>query len=98
MTDRSMEPIPVPDVGAIENQLAEFWREAAADDQAVLRARTLNVVVACEDPSALNDVSRTVARLSEDLPGRALVVTTAPTPEGGEGVRSRLAMSSPAAR
>jgi len=79
-----MEPIPVPDVGAIENQLAEFWREAATDDQAVLRARMLNVVVACEDPSAVNDVSRTVARLSENLPGRALVVTVAPAAAGGE--------------
>jgi glucose-6-phosphate dehydrogenase assembly protein OpcA len=79
-----MEPMAVPDVGAIENQLAEFWREAAADDQAVLRARMLNVVVACEDPSAVNDVSQTVARLSEDLPGRALVVTTTPAVEGGE--------------
>ena len=84
MSDRSMGQIRVPDIGAIEKELAEFWREASSDEQAVLRATMLNLVVACEDSVSLADASKTIAQLSAHLPGRALLIATEPAANGGD--------------
>jgi glucose-6-phosphate dehydrogenase assembly protein OpcA len=71
-------------VADLEQQLSQFWREASTDDRAVMRACTHNLIVACEDDAAVVDATRTVALLSEEFPGRVLlVVTTAEETEGG---------------
>ena len=75
------EQIRLPDVADIEKQLTRFWREASTDDRAVVRACTHNLIVACEDDDDLADATNSIARLTEQHPGRALVVSTV-DPEG----------------
>ncbi|MDX1388550.1 MAG: glucose-6-phosphate dehydrogenase assembly protein OpcA [Acidobacteriota bacterium] len=84
MSDRSMGRVQVPDIGAIEKELAEFWRGAFSDEQPVLRASMVNLVVACEDSASVAEASTTIARLSEHLPGRAIVISAEPA-GGDEG-------------
>jgi len=71
------------DVADLERQLAQFWREASTDSQAVMRACTHNLIVACQDDDGVADATRTVARLSEQFPGRMLVVSVAEEAQGG---------------
>jgi hypothetical protein len=62
----------------VEKQLAEFWRTASTDEQAVMRACSMNLVVVCGD--AEGEPARTtelIARIAETAPGRALVVSPA---------------------
>lgn len=77
------EQIRLPDVADIDKQLTRFWREASTDDRAVVRACTHNLIVVCEDDDDLADATHSIALLSEQHPGRALVVSTVdPEPEG----------------
>ncbi len=64
----------VRDAGHVEQELAGLWRAMSSADHAVMRACMLNLVIYCEDGADLAAVSRDVARLSEQVPGRALVV------------------------
>jgi glucose-6-phosphate dehydrogenase assembly protein OpcA len=75
-----MEPLgsPVPvDVESVERQLREMWRAASSEEHPVVRASMLNLVVACDTAEDARDATRTVALLSENHPGRALVVSGA---------------------
>jgi len=60
------------EVGEIERQVAELWRQAGSKDDAVMRACTLNLVVPCEAGDV--SVPGAVAALSEHRPCRAIVV------------------------
>ncbi len=83
-----MDPLAntrVPDPGLVESQLAELWRLASTDEQAVIRACKMNLVVVCGDgDSEVYDATRLVARISESEPGRALVI--APKESTGAGL------------
>ena len=65
----------VPDVGQVEQQLAELWRAASSEGEAVVRACTLNLVIACAGNRDLTEVTGVVAGLTELRPGRALVMS-----------------------
>ncbi len=82
-----MDPLAntrVPDPGLVESQLAELWRLASTDDQAVIRACKMNLVVVCGDgDDDVHDATRLVARISETEPGRALVIAPKESAEGG---------------
>lgn len=62
------------DVNEVEGQLAELWRETSSEDEAVVRACSLNLVVACDDERDVERATRLVAGVSETAPGRALVI------------------------
>ena len=70
-------------VADLEQQLSQFWRQASTDDQAVMRACTHNLIVACEDVSGVADATHSVALLSEEFPGRVLMVVTTAGETGG---------------
>jgi glucose-6-phosphate dehydrogenase assembly protein OpcA len=78
-----MEPLgrrSVPSPADVERQLAEFWRGASTDEQVVMRACSMNLVVVCDDdPDDLRRATGLIARIAENVPGRALVVA----PPGG---------------
>lgn len=66
---------PVPSPADVEKQLAEFWREASTDEQAVMRACAMNLVVICADePDDLRRSTELVAAIAATAPCRALVV------------------------
>ncbi len=67
----------------VELGLSALWRQAAARQDAVMRACTLNLVVPCEDPGALAQIGRVVAEFSERRPCRA-IVACASAAEGAE--------------
>lgn len=59
----------------VEKQLAAFWREASTDEQAVVRACAMNLVVICADePDDLRRSTELVAAIAPTAPCRALVV------------------------
>ena len=90
----SMGNARAADVGSVEQQLAQLWREASGGDQAVMRACMLNWIVACRGPEDLAVATRAVARLSERYPGRALVVSHEAEAAGsGENDRMRVYVS-----
>ncbi len=65
----------LPSPADIERQLAEFWRKASTDEQAVMRACSMNLVVVCTADAG--DVARAtacVARIAETIPGRSIVI------------------------
>lgn len=70
------------DVDNIERQISELWRQAASEDQALMRACMLNLVVPCAGSEAWNEVSQAIAALSEHHPSRALVVAAEPQEPG----------------
>jgi glucose-6-phosphate dehydrogenase assembly protein OpcA len=78
-----MDPLgrrPVPSPADVERQLADFWREASTDEQVVMRACSMNLVVVCaDDPDDLRRTTELIARIAETVPGRALVIA----PPGG---------------
>ena len=76
------EPVRLPDVADIETQLANFWRQASSDDQAVVRASTHNLIVVCETGDDVARATEAVAVLSEQHPGRVIVVCTEPAGDG----------------
>ncbi len=82
-----MDPLAntrVPDLGSVESQLAELWRMASTDDQAVIRACKMNLVVVCGDGDGdVHDATQMVARISETEPGRALVIAPKESTVGG---------------
>jgi glucose-6-phosphate dehydrogenase assembly protein OpcA len=69
------------DPGRVEREFTELWRKAAIQDQAVVRACTLNLVVVCSDAADAQRASISVVRLSEAHPGRVLMI--APLGEAG---------------
>jgi glucose-6-phosphate dehydrogenase assembly protein OpcA len=71
---------PVPTPGDVERQLAEFWRKASTDEQAVMRACSMNLVVVCgEDERDLTRTTELIAKIARTAPGRALVVSRSGT-------------------
>jgi len=61
----------------VERQLAEFWREASTDEQAVMRACAMNLVVICSDETDdLRRATELVAAIAPTAPCRALVVAS----------------------
>jgi glucose-6-phosphate dehydrogenase assembly protein OpcA len=71
----------VPSPADVEEQLAEFLREASTDEQAVMRACAMNLVVICADETDdLRRATELVAGIAATAPGRALVVS----PPGGD--------------
>jgi glucose-6-phosphate dehydrogenase assembly protein OpcA len=85
MAEALMEEIGiacVEDVAGVERQLAEFWRQAGSEEHAVVRVCSLNLVVACTDEQDAREATRIVAALSENHPGRVLVVTSAEEEDG----------------
>lgn len=62
------------DVGRIDRELAEVWRQSADGEQPVVRACTHNLIVACQDREDAAEASNAVAALSESHPGRAIVL------------------------
>jgi len=67
------------DVTAIERQLDELWAgmtEMApdSDQQAVMRACVLNLVVYASDEGSLEEISEVMARVSDEHPGRFIVI------------------------
>lgn len=79
-----MDPLgrrPVPSPGDVERQLAEFWRGASTDEQAVMRACAMNLAVVCaDDEDDLRRATELVAGIAAMAPGRSLVVG----PPGGD--------------
>ena len=76
------EPVRLPDLADLEKQLAEFWRQASSEDEAVTRACTLNLIVACREKRDLAGTAKTIALLSEQHPGRTLMVSVDAVAEG----------------
>ena len=65
----------VPSPADVEKQLAEFWRGASTDEQAVMRACAMNLVVVCaNEADDLRRATELVAGIAATAPGRALVV------------------------
>ena len=66
------------DVAAIERQLDELWagmtEMSDQDQQAVMRACVLNLVVYATDEASLGEISEVMARVSDDHPGRFIVI------------------------
>ena len=53
----------------VERQLAEFWRTASTDDQAVMRACSMNLVAVCTDePGDIARATDDMARVAEAVP------------------------------
>jgi glucose-6-phosphate dehydrogenase assembly protein OpcA len=70
----------------VEQRLAELWRAASTDEQPVLRACSMNLVVVCADGDReLAETTELVGRIAETVPGRALVVAP-PRPKGADGL------------
>ena len=69
------------DVAGIERELTAMWRASAEGGDAVVRACTHNLVVACGSQEQVKEVSADVARVSASHPGRAIVIV-----RGGPGV------------
>jgi len=70
----------------VEQQLAELWRAASTDEQPVLRACSMNLVVVCDDGEReLAATTELVGRIAETVPGRALVVGP-PRPNGADAL------------
>ena len=66
----------VPNVARVERELAELWRQAATDEQPVMRACELNLVVACGDgPEDALEATRMIDGISETTPCRAIVIS-----------------------
>jgi glucose-6-phosphate dehydrogenase assembly protein OpcA len=88
-----MDPLgrrPVPSPADVERQLAEFWREASTDEQAVMRACAMNLVVVCADEADdLRRATELVAGIAAMAPGRALVVG----PPGGDAAELNVYVS-----
>lgn len=64
-------------VESIERALADMWQETTAQsggEEAVLRARTANLIVFISDESLLADTQQTIAELAATHPCRALVL------------------------
>jgi glucose-6-phosphate dehydrogenase assembly protein OpcA len=64
------------DVGLVEKELAETWRQASNAEHPVMRACMLNLVVATSGHEDVAEATKTIARLSEHSPGRAIVLDT----------------------
>jgi glucose-6-phosphate dehydrogenase assembly protein OpcA len=65
------------DLESVERQLREMWRAASSEERPVVRASMLTIVVACDTAEDAREATRTVALVSENHPGRALVVSGA---------------------
>ncbi|HEX6850629.1 MAG TPA: glucose-6-phosphate dehydrogenase assembly protein OpcA [Candidatus Polarisedimenticolaceae bacterium] len=63
------------DVTLVERELASLWRKEASTDEAVIRASTLNLAVACTDPEDALDAAEVARKLSELHPGRVILMT-----------------------
>lgn len=76
MTPEPVQRQRVPDVASVDARLAECWRQAASESEAVMRACTLNLVVACPDRADVAEATRVLAGVSEQHPGRAVVLSS----------------------
>ncbi len=70
-----LDPVAAPDIESVERQLAEMWRAASSEEHPVVRASMHTLVVACDTPEDAREATQTVALLSENHPGRAIVVS-----------------------
>jgi len=68
------------DVGLVEKELADTWRQSSTAEHPVLRACMLNLVVVTSGHDDVAEATKTIAELSEHRPGRAIVIDTS-----GEG-------------
>ena len=75
------------DVTLVERELASLWRKEASTDEAVIRASTVNLAVACTDPEDALDAGEVGKKLSELHPGRVILLT----PGYGSTVDARVA-------
>lgn len=75
------------DVTVVERELASLWRKQASTDEAVIRASTINLAVACTDPEDALDAAEVGQKLSELHPGRLILLT----PGYGTTVDARVA-------
>ena len=71
----SLEPVGAPDVESVERKLAEMWRAASSEEQPVVRASMHTLVVACDTAEDAREATQAVALLSENHPGRAVVLS-----------------------
>ncbi|MEE8349777.1 MAG: glucose-6-phosphate dehydrogenase assembly protein OpcA [Acidobacteriota bacterium] len=66
------------DVATIEGQLDQLWagmtEKSDQDQQAVLRTCVLNLVVYGSDEASLGEISQAMARVSDDHPGRFIII------------------------
>lgn len=62
----------------VEHELAELWRGSSEGGVAVVRACTLNLVVACTGERDADDATRLIARIAETEPGRSIVIVPRP--------------------
>lgn len=77
-------------VAQVDRELAELWRLNSEEDQAVVRACTMNLIVVCTDGQRdLAAASADLSRVVEATPGRLLVVVPAITsPEGRQRIEA----------
>ena len=65
-------------VATIEQQLDELWagmtQMSDPDQQVVMRACVLNLVVCASDQEGLGEISEIMARVSDEHPGRFIVI------------------------
>ena len=70
-----LRPSSALDIDTLEQELSAMWGRASTDGVPVLRARTLNLIVACADGEEdLQEVTSLLAGISEAAPCRALVI------------------------
>ena len=76
----AVHPIPA-DIGSIEEELRRLWREQAqrqhAGLDAMLCARTLNLVVYAESGEQAEDIARLLEPVTAEHPGRTILVQPA---------------------
>ena len=63
------------DVTWVERELASYWRKKTDGADAVIRACSINLIVACTRPEDVLEATAIVVKLSEIHPARALIVT-----------------------
>src|SRR5262249_36851530 len=83
---------PLMDVGRVDRELTELWRQNADAERVVLRACTYNLVIIGSGPSDADDATAVGSRLSESQPGRAIVVV--PSDEKASGLDARVSTHS----
>ncbi len=72
-----MTELPV-DYSAIEKSLAELWRSEKEGENAVTRAALWNVVAHTSNPTDHSKAAETLARASESVPQRAIIIRAEP--------------------
>jgi glucose-6-phosphate dehydrogenase assembly protein OpcA len=70
-------------VGAIRDELRALWAAEAVDDEAVIRARTHNLVVYTAGSSSVEETTRHVTEIVSERPGRVVVINAQPGEKPG---------------